>query len=135
MSLLNSRLIIERMKSVLSANTDDELAQSLGKPSSTVRNWKTRNNLPFDTAVEFSETHSLSLDWLVSGKESEQLATDEQMVLLAYRQLTPAQKANLMMQMSGLSNGGNGSVVQNGDGGNNNQVFNGNVREVTGIRK
>lgn len=135
MSLLNSRLIIERMKSVLSANTDDELAQSLGKPSSTVRNWKNRNNLPFDIAIEFAETHSLSLDWLVSGKEAEQLATDEQMMMLAYRQLTPTQKVNLMMQMSGLGNGASGGVVQNGDGGNNNQVFNGNVKEVTGIRK
>lgn len=135
MSEFDSRLIIERMRKIENVQNDKDLAERISVEASTLSKWKSRNSLPIDKILTFANDKGISIDWLISGKEAEQLATDEQMMLLAYRQLSPTQKVNLMMQMSGLGNGASGGVVQNGDGGNNNQVFNGNVREVTGIRK
>lgn len=135
MHSFDSRLIIERMKQVLELKEDKELREFFGVAQSTFSSWKNRNAIPFETVINFSLEHNLDLNWLILGNSnSEQLATDEQMMLLAYRQLDPTQKMNLMMKMSGLSNGTSGGVVQSGDG-NNHQVFHGDVNEVTGISK
>lgn len=134
MSEFNSRLIIERMREVEQVQNDKELAERIGVEAGTLSKWKNRNSLPIDKIVAFSNENSVSIDWLISGKQVEQLAKDETLFLTAYRQLDQTQKATLLLQMSGLNNGTNGNVVQSGDG-NNHQVFHGDVKEVTGIKK
>lgn len=138
----NKRLILERIKYVSNSRTDKELAEKLGVPSpSTLANWKNppkEQEKPtfWDYVFQYAEKYEEDLNVIVLDRYSDnQLSLDEQMLLDAYRLLDQAQKKAAILQMSGLGNGASGGVVQNGDGGNNNQVFNGNVREVTGIRK
>lgn len=65
----NSCLIIEQMKKVLGKESDKALADVLGVTPTTFSAWKKRNNLPISVVLEFSETHNLSLDWLILDKE------------------------------------------------------------------
>lgn len=125
MEILNSRLIIERMKSILSVNTDDELAQVISRPSSTVRNWRNRNNLPFDIVIEFANTHALTLDWLVFGKEENSLGEMETELLERFAKLDFKQKLKLLSSLeegcftpNTLNQNITGSTAENIAGGN-----------------
>ncbi|MDO4698169.1 MAG: helix-turn-helix domain-containing protein [Pasteurellaceae bacterium] len=137
MTVFDSSSIIERMMKIEQVKSARELAERIGVEAGTLSKWKTRNSLPVEQIILFAERNQISTDWLLFGEEKkEQLAQDEAIFLAAFRQLDPTQRATLILQMSGLDKGADqGKIVQNGDGGNNNQVFHGNVREVTGIRK
>lgn len=135
MDILNSRSIIERMKSVLSVSTDDELAQIINKPSSTIRNWRNRNNFPFEVAIEFANTHSLTLDWLVLGKEENTQDEMETELLARFAKLDFKQKLKLLTSLEDGDFAKSGTHQTAHGNGNNQQVFSGDVGEVVGIRK
>lgn len=137
MSVFDARSIIERMKEVLGFKDDKDLRELFGVAQSTFSSWKNRNAIPFETVINFSLEHNLDLNWLILGINNfVQLEKDENLFLTVYRQLDQAQRASLILQMSGLGNGASSGVNQVANGNNNNQqVFNRDVVEVVGIKK
>lgn len=137
MSFFDSCLIIERMKQAISVREDKELALSLNVQAGTLSKWKTRNSLPIETLLEFAEHYQISVEWLIYGRSSQQLDTAQQMALLAFNALDEKKKLEAIAFMSGLKNAQPNSGINltaNGSG-NNQQIFHGEVSEVTGIKK
>lgn len=138
MVAFDSRLIIERMKQVLELKGDKELRAFFGVAQSTFSSWKNRNSLPADVFINFANERKVDLNWLLLGvgeSKVEKLASDEEMMLFAYRKLTPEQKINAIAQMSGLGNSTNDvSLTANGND-NNQQIFHGSVGEVIRVNK
>lgn len=127
MSEFDSRSIIERMREIEKVLNDKELAERIGVEAGTLSKWKSRNSLPVDKIVAFSNAKGVSLDWLISGKAYEQLAPDETVFLTAYRQLDQTQKAALIVQMSGLGNTQTGVVQNVGDNAKVGNLAGGNI--------
>lgn len=138
MEYLNSRLIIERMKSVLRISNDKDLRDVFGVPQSTFANWKNRNAIPFEIVLRFSQEYQVKLDWLALGIEHNQLDTAQQMALTAFNALDDQKKIQAISFMSGLQKEAStdGMNIRTGDNSTNNQqVFHGEVKEVIGFNK
>lgn len=65
---LDAGAVVDRMKEVSGASSDEALAHSLGTGRSTVTNWRARNSLPLMAVLEFAARHALSIDWLIKGE-------------------------------------------------------------------
>ncbi|WP_053067779.1 helix-turn-helix domain-containing protein, partial [Muribacter muris] len=106
MKILDTYSILERMKSYLNIKNDEDLGIELGKEqdkaATAVRNWRSRNNLPFEVILEFAKSHNLSLDWLIFDQVQNQLDTAQQMALTAFNALDDQKKIQAISFMSGL---------------------------------
>lgn len=138
MENLTSLEIIKRMKKVLNVLEDQELADCLGIKKSKVANWKRgTSSIDTETLIKLAKEYQVSLDWLFLGQTNEQLDTAQQMALLAFNALDEKKKLEAIAFMSGLKNAQPNSGINltaNGSG-NNQQIFHGNISEVTGIKK
>lgn len=65
---MNARAVINRMKDGTKLRTDRDLAGLLGVGVSTVSGWQKRESVPLKVLLEFAETNSISLDWLLLGR-------------------------------------------------------------------
>ncbi|TGZ98133.1 chromosome partitioning protein ParA [Rodentibacter pneumotropicus] len=114
MKNLDSYSILERMKSFLNIRNDEDLGIELGKEpekaATAVRNWRSRNNLPFEVIIEFAKVHNLSLDWLIFEHKENQLDTAQQMALTAFNALDDQKKVEAIAFMSGLSQSSKGAI-------------------------
>lgn len=76
--------VVERMKSVLSLDSDTQLAKILGRAGSSVSNWRVRGNVPIDECIRFAQHYSVSLDWLILGSDqpigSERFGTERSII-------------------------------------------------------
>lgn len=144
MSFLDSRSILERMADFLHIRNDKDLGIALGKEinksESAIRNWRSRNNLPFETVLEFAQKHNLSLDWLITGKtKDKKLDPLTEVLMTGFDKLDQDDKLKAVTFVGNLANeaylsGHEVNQTVHGNG-NNQQVFNGDVREVVGVRK
>ena len=57
--------ILDRLKSALSLNSDQDLANALQVSKAAVSNWRKRNSLDYDRV--FSICEHINLDWLLTG--------------------------------------------------------------------
>lgn len=142
MKILDTYSILERMKSYLNIKNDEDLGIELGKEqdkaATAVRNWRSRNNLPFEVILEFAKSHNLSLDWLIFDQVQNQLDTAQQMALTAFNALDDQKKIQAISFMSGLQKevSTGGMNIRTGDNSTNNQqIFHGDVKEVIGFNK
>ena len=62
--------IVQRIKEIVGADSDAELARTLGIPRSTVSNWVTRETVPYEICVELVLGRGLRLEWLILGQGS-----------------------------------------------------------------
>jgi SOS-response transcriptional repressor LexA len=65
----NVNLIISRLKSALNISSDLDLAMSLGVGANTLSNWKKRETFDYPLLFTFCESHSLSIDSIISGSK------------------------------------------------------------------
>lgn len=64
--------IIDRMKEVIGASTDVELANHFGGSRSGPGVWKVRGSIPVTECIDLAEKYSVSLDWLILGRGTKQ---------------------------------------------------------------
>lgn len=67
---LNTDNILNRMKEVLHARNDAELARFLGVEASTIATWKRRETIPWEMCSRLYEEHGTDLNWLLYGQPS-----------------------------------------------------------------
>lgn len=130
MKILDTYSILERMKSYLNIKNDEDLGIELGKEqdkaATAIRNWRSRNNLPFEVILEFAKSHNLSLDWLIFDQVQNQLDTAQQMALTAFNALDDQKKIQAISFMSNLSNNSANNVS-----GNNNNIAGRDVNNIS----
>lgn len=70
---------------------DAELAKEIGKNKSVISTWRARGtNPPIEYAVQICNYIGISLSYLITGKDGEDLTQEEQMIVEAYRLAAPA---------------------------------------------
>lgn len=104
--IFNTEAVILRMRQVLSAGDNKELADKLGTSHSTIQKWEEVNAIPFNDLAAIARNTDVTLDWLVYGKSEDSLSVDEEMILTAYRNLPKKQKIEAINYMSRLDNFG-----------------------------
>ncbi|KMK50689.1 hypothetical protein RO21_10360 [[Actinobacillus] muris] len=104
--VFNTEAVILRMRQVLSAGNNEELADKLGTSHSTIQKWEEVNAIPFNDLAVIARDTNVTLDWLVYGKSDDGLSVDEEMILTAYRNLPKKQKIEAINYMSKLDSFG-----------------------------
>ncbi|EDS5585806.1 bacteriophage CI repressor [Salmonella enterica subsp. enterica serovar Saintpaul] len=62
--------VLERLMEVFKVNNDTELAKALGVNRQTLASWRRRESVPYSLCIKIAEQYSVSLDWLLSGREN-----------------------------------------------------------------
>ena len=70
--------ILNRIKQILGAKTDKEMAEKWGISYSTLDTWKNRDKIPEKRLLDFTLKYGVSLDWLLTG-EGEMYKTNERL--------------------------------------------------------
>lgn len=65
--LLNSELMIHRMREAIEAKNDGLVGEFLGASKQAVYNWKNRGSIPIEYCVKFCLKTGKSMDWLIFG--------------------------------------------------------------------
>jgi len=92
-----------RLKSEIKAkNTTQEwIANKIGVPFGTFRKWMTRKTYPnMKEGQEIARLLDTSVEYLLTGIESDELNDNEQELVGAYRKLSPADKRNTLLAMN-----------------------------------
>lgn len=92
---ISGKAIVERMCKL---GEIKEYVLYCGIPSSTISNWKTRDNSPkVSDIVKIAEYKKVSLEWLITGQEKKEegLSADERNMLEAYRLLDEKDRQEL----------------------------------------
>lgn len=70
--------VLSRLKEVFSVSKDIDLARVIGIPKTTLSSWKRRGKVPYLICVQIAEQRGISLDWLLTGKESSDSSSDSE---------------------------------------------------------
>lgn len=62
--------ILNRLRQVLGASSDSELARALGISRMKVHHWRKRDTRPYPECLQVADKHRISLDWLLTGHGS-----------------------------------------------------------------
>ncbi|MDG6312383.1 helix-turn-helix domain-containing protein [Glaesserella parasuis] len=140
MIIFSTAEIFQRLRKKTGLATNKELAELLEVNEKTMSGWINRNSLPMEVLILMAEKFNVSFDWLITGESKEsKLETAERMLLTAFKDLDDNQKMQAVTFVGNLASGTYSSgqgVNQTAHGnGNNQQVFSGDVGEVTGIKK
>jgi len=65
---VNAGDVISRMREVVNAKNDVELATLLGLGGNAPSNWRQRNSPPYAFCANLALAYGISLDWLVFGR-------------------------------------------------------------------
>lgn len=60
--------IFSRLKEVLSAKTDADVARGLGVSTAALSSFKKHGKFPYERLVKFCLSKGISIDWLLTGK-------------------------------------------------------------------
>lgn len=71
---VNAGDIISRMREVVGAKNDSELAAAVGLGVNAPSNWRQRNSPPYSWCADIAHAYGVSLDWLVFGRGPRQLS-------------------------------------------------------------
>lgn len=145
---INERLKSERKRLLM---TQVEMAEKCQVTPTTYSNYELGKRKPDAKFLQNFSDAGGDVYFLFTGSRNKVLLKGyEETAMIAFHSLSTDQQLNAITYMTALGQGiikggldeilkmsssTNGGVVQNGDGGNNNQVFHGDVREVTGIKK
>ena len=78
---VNAGEIISRMREVVSAKNDAELAGVLGLGHNAPSNWRQRKSPPYAFCANLAQAHGISMDWLVFGRGPKHLSNATQPVI------------------------------------------------------
>lgn len=67
----NVDLILKKLKNVLHAETDQQLAAVLGVSPQVLSNWKSRKRIDYSLIIDFSKKHNINLHWLLGDGSGE----------------------------------------------------------------
>lgn len=67
----NVDLILKKLKNVLHAETDQQLATVLGVSPQVLSNWKNRKRIDYSLIIDFSKKHNINLHWLFGNESGE----------------------------------------------------------------
>ncbi len=89
--------LVERIKIKCEENnlTIRKLEQLSGLSNATIRKWETQTP-SYDKVVAVAKTLHVSLNWLIFGKESEELSPDEQQLIDLYRHADTRGKRSIL---------------------------------------
>ncbi|NMB70755.1 MAG: bacteriophage CI repressor [Bacteroidales bacterium] len=82
----NVDLVLQRLKSILKADTNHKLAESLNVSPQVISNWKSRKTIDYPLVIEFAKKKNIDLGWLFSNepdagypelKDNKQYVNDE----------------------------------------------------------
>lgn len=90
--------LYERMKRVCNEKGTNfkRLEQELGFGNGTLRKWENQNP-SYDKVVAVANKLNVSLNWLILGKESEDLTPEEQQLIDLYRQADERGKRSILV--------------------------------------
>lgn len=94
MMMANGIYFVQRIDEILEKNGKKraELLRDLELPRNSITNWSDRGNVPAgDICLKIAEYLNVSVEWLISGKESG-LSNEEKWLLSQWKALDPAQK-------------------------------------------
>jgi len=60
--------VVDRLRAAYGAESDAALARALGVGTSTVRNWRDRESVPYPHCVTAAQELGVGLDWLLLGR-------------------------------------------------------------------
>ena len=66
--MINFLQIIEKIKEITKLDKDKDLAKLLNATPENFSRWKTRNSIPYEQLIYFSNEHNIDLNWLLSDK-------------------------------------------------------------------
>jgi hypothetical protein len=78
---MNSQLltpVLARLKLLTGSETDVQLARAMKVSPQTLSSWKVRDSIPYSLCVDLASQHGCSLDWLLLGKQDDNLAVQSQ---------------------------------------------------------
>lgn len=142
---INERLKEERKRLLL---TQVEMANKCQVSPTTYSNYELGKRKPDAKFLQCFAELGGDVEYLFTGKRNKILLKGyEEMVMIAFHALKPEQQVDAISYMTalgqGVIKGGLSEILKqnginqtaSGNGQNNNQVFHGNVQEVTGFKK
>jgi hypothetical protein len=75
---MDKTAILNRLKEMTGSSSDADLARYLGISPATLSNWKSRGSIDYD--LVFSKCDDWNLQWLLTGKGTQQVASDRSIV-------------------------------------------------------
>ncbi|XOB60695.1 helix-turn-helix domain-containing protein [Campylobacterota bacterium DY0563] len=72
--------ILERMYEKLGISKDSEFCKKFNIKQSTVSSWKNRNSIPYEIIVKISQNANFSLDYVLKGKEKNNINYKEEII-------------------------------------------------------
>jgi hypothetical protein len=70
--MLSFDKILSRLKYIEDVNTDLQLSDKIGVNAATISMWRKRKSIPNSFLVDYCLFRNISIDWLLTGKTSEQ---------------------------------------------------------------
>ncbi|WP_256499777.1 helix-turn-helix domain-containing protein [Flavobacterium sp. HSC-61S13] len=65
--MLDTNIILKRLKSLLNVKTDLQLSKILKVKPNTISSWKKRNSMQFESVIDVCEVHHIDLNDLLYG--------------------------------------------------------------------
>jgi len=59
--------ILNRMNLILGEQGDASIAQGIGEPIETIKQWRKKGQVPYETCEQFADQHKISLKWIITG--------------------------------------------------------------------
>lgn len=96
---MTNEIFMDRVEDVLKQKklTQKELAEDLGLRRPTLSDWKKNGAVPAgDICLRIAYYLGVSVEWLISGKEKEELAPELRTLCLVYNQLSATHREELI---------------------------------------
>jgi hypothetical protein len=61
--------VIERLKMVFNAGSDQALSSFIGASKTTISSWRQRDSIPYAVCIRVAQEKGITLDWLLTGVE------------------------------------------------------------------
>jgi hypothetical protein len=75
--MLNAKEILDRIAVSLKIESDAEMARLFNFHQANLKNWRDRNTIAWSMLFELCEKQGWSFDWLLTGKEKENINSTE----------------------------------------------------------
>lgn len=106
MTETNGMKIVERINEICKKKgiVRKEISNTLNMPDNCFSNWSARGTIPAaDIALKIAKYLNVSLEWLITGTESEGLSLEEREILEKWNSLEEGQKETITILLNALA--------------------------------